>query len=159
MERVNKILIHPVYLHALEQIEVLEKERIFCGHGLQHLMDVARISYLLALERKSELHKELIYSAALLHDCGRGEEYLRGTPHEIASAKIAEDILGDCNFTGDETEMITDAIQNHRVDSIELSELSIILYGADKMSRNCFSCKVKQDCNWTDSKKNLQLLY
>ena len=68
-----------------------------------HFLDVARIGTIIALEEGLELDREWIYAAALLHDCGKHEQYENGTPHEQASARIAPDILEDCGFDDKET--------------------------------------------------------
>ncbi|MGI6684337.1 MAG: HD domain-containing protein [Bacillota bacterium] len=63
--------------------EQQEINREFCCHQMQHALDVARIYYILFLEKyqdgiSSDLKnmsvdqtKELIYATALLHDIGR----------------------------------------------------------------------------------------
>lgn len=98
MERLNRILRHPLWKGALQQIEELESERIFCRHDLDHFLHVARIAYIENLEQSLDLSKEIIYAAALLHDIGRGLQYEKGIPHEEASAALAEGILTDCGF-------------------------------------------------------------
>ena len=102
MERVNRICSHPLWQESLEKIEVLEKERIFCGHNMAHFMDVARIAYIENLERGLGISKETIYGAALLHDIGRHLQYLEGIPHEEGSGALAEGILEDRGFQGQE---------------------------------------------------------
>ena len=77
----------------MEQIRVLEQDRIFCRHDTTHFLDVARIAYIENLENGLGLAKEEIYAAALLHDIGRHLQYTRGIPHEQASAMEAEGIL------------------------------------------------------------------
>ena len=75
MDKINQILAHPVWKESYEKIQELEKERIFCGHDLEHFLDVARIAYIETLERNLNISREKIYSAALLHDIGRHLEY------------------------------------------------------------------------------------
>ena len=67
MDRVNQIWRHPVYQEHYKKIQELESERIFCRHTPEHFLDVARLMYIYALEEHLELHKELIYAAALLY--------------------------------------------------------------------------------------------
>ena len=121
MERVNRIWCHRTYQECLEKIRAHEETREFCRHTPEHFLDVARLTYILALEegicrkkkfrgkksgrsfcraeeQASEL-KELIYAAGLLHDIGRHLQYEKGIPHEKASAEIAEKILSDCGFS------------------------------------------------------------
>ena len=71
MERVNRILRHPRYADCLKQVRDCETGRIFCRHQMEHFLDVARIAYILNLEEGRGLAKDMIYAAALLHDCGR----------------------------------------------------------------------------------------
>ncbi len=155
MERVNHILRHPIWIEEMDKIQKKEKTRIFCGHGISHLLDVARISYILCLEEDIPIDKELLYAAALLHDIGRGREYTEGIPHEEAGSQIAEQILSDCGFREKEKKQIISAIRSHRSNSAEQGRtLSDILYFADKKSRCCFACSAEKECNWKEEAKN-----
>ena len=158
MERVNKICEHPVWKEQMAQLEELEQKRIFCKHGIEHLLDVARIAYIENLEKHIGIDKELIYAAALLHDIGRGLQYTQGIPHDQAGAKLAEEILRDCGFDGEEQQEILDAISSHRdIQSRDCRKLAGVLYRADKRSRMCGFCKASGECNWSEEKKNHQL--
>lgn len=84
MERVNQILQHTLYQSCRRQIDEKEKDRIFCGHDMGHLLDVARLAWIFNLEANQEISKERIYAAALLHDIGRHIQYENGTPHQVA---------------------------------------------------------------------------
>ena len=53
MIRVDRILNHPEFQKSMRLIRILEKERIFCCHGMEHLLDVARIGYILNLEQRN----------------------------------------------------------------------------------------------------------
>ena len=66
MERVNRICEHPVWKWHMERLAEYEKDRIFCRHGMEHLLDVARIAYIENLENNRGISKEIIYGAALL---------------------------------------------------------------------------------------------
>jgi len=152
MERVNKILNHPTYKTLLEELSRLEKDRFFCKHSLEHFLDVARIAYINVLERGLSYKKETIYAIALLHDIGRVEEYKNGTDHNIASVKIAEEILTELEFSKEEIDMICKCIKEHRIESQD--ELSKIIYQSDKLSRNCFNCEAFDFCKWPKDRKN-----
>lgn len=159
MERVNQIWQHPVWRQKLEQLKKLEKERIFCCHGIEHLLDVARIAYIENLEQQYGIEKALIYAAALLHDIGKGEEYTKGIPHEIAGKELAEEILKDTAFSEEEQREILEAILAHREESSESDNLlKDLLYRADKKSRMCALCKATEECNWSKKKKNNLLM-
>lgn len=159
MERIDQILQHPAYREALSKIEDLEKTRIFCGHDFTHFLDVARIAYIMNLEEGTKIPKAQIYAAALLHDIGRHEQYLYGTPHHEASAKIAGKILSECGFLEEEKANILEAILEHRAEPGNQSDLSAVLYRADKMSRPCYRCKAEPECHWSDTKKNNTIQY
>lgn len=152
MGRYRGILKHPVFLEYLEEIVELEKNRIYCGHSLEHLLAVARIAYITVLEQKLDYDKDIVYAAGLLHDIGRTTQYKSGVPHEIAAIEPATQILEFCGYTTQEIKDITEAIGKHRVKHGD--SLSAILYKADKQSRNCYVCKAADTCNWPDGKRN-----
>ena len=81
MERVNRICEHPVWKWHMERLTEYEKDRIFCRHGMEHLLDVARIAYIENLENNRSISKEIIYGAPLLHDIRTYLEYTEGIPH------------------------------------------------------------------------------
>ncbi|AOY76309.1 HD domain-containing protein [Clostridium formicaceticum] len=147
MERVNAILNHPQYGVYLQKNMEAEKDRIFCRHNLQHFLDVARVGYIIALEKKFNVSKEIIYTAALLHDIGRWRQYADGTDHAAMSAMLSKDILKDCNFSEDEIQLVLTAIEKHRKGKNLVSELDFVLYEGDKKSRPCVACKTIEGCN------------
>lgn len=155
MERIQKIIGHAKWKQSMECIRRAEITRRFCCHGTEHLMDVARLSYIEVLERGLPIPKELLYAAALLHDIGRGAEYETGIPHEQAGPEIAEKILKDCEFPPGECEEILNAIRGHRQRETGLRrDLAGVLYRADKASRMCWDCAARRDCNWPEERKN-----
>lgn len=156
MERVWRIFTHPFYIQNFKKNMECEKERIFCKHDVAHFLDVARLAYILKLERGFQVEKELIYAAALLHDIGKWQQYEHKIPHEVASAEIAKDILKVCGFNEQEQTCVITAIRGHRKGT-EAGELAEILYDADKLSRPCFACEAEKECNWSDEKKNKQI--
>ena len=158
MERVNRILEHPVYRECLRKNEAAEENRRFCRHNMIHFLDVARIAWILNLEEEAGVEKALLYAAALLHDCGRWKQYEDGTPHEEASVCLAQQILTDCGFAEEERECILAAIRGHRkTESAKEAGLTGLLYRADKLSRSCFACAACAECDWPEEKKNLRL--
>ena len=160
MDRIDRIMGHPVFVENLQKNKAAETGRDFCRHDMVHFLDVARIGTIISLERCIPIDRELIYGAALLHDIGKHRQYEEGIPHEQASASIAAGILADCGFTRREMEMVTKAIEAHR-DASVAGEKSLkgILYLADKASRPCFSCEAEPECNWKGDKKNLKVRY
>jgi putative nucleotidyltransferase with HDIG domain len=155
MERYQKIAQHKKFLKYIKKIKELEKEREFCCHGPEHLLDVARIAYLKALEENIPLSKDMIYGAALLHDIGKVKQYEKHIPHELAGAKKCGKILKECGYKKEEIEIIEQAILHHRRGGEPGSHpLERLLYEADKASRLCMFCKASEKCNWTKKEKN-----
>ena len=155
MDRVNAILNDKEYKKYLNRIKEWEKKRHYCKHNMKHFMDVARIAYILTLEEKIKVDKEVIYAIGLLHDIGRHVQYEDKTPHEKASAILAPGILKRCGFDKAEEELIISCISNHRNKENQGGSLEQIIYRADKLSRPCYECKYEKDCNWEQSKKNM----
>lgn len=153
MKRVNKILENSTFLSCLKDIEISEKKRIFCGHNMDHLLNVARIMEILNLENSHNIDRETVYATALLHDIGRGRAYSLHTDHALESGNIATDILKHSNFNDEEIAEIVFAILHHN-DNENPNVLCSLLRKADKMSRNCFLCSAYGECNWSKEKKN-----
>lgn len=171
MDRINKILCHPLFIKYMTKNADMELDRIFCKHNLSHVMDVARISYILVLEGANGLvfgekittkaggelllTKDVIYAAALLHDIGRHIQYETGEKHAKLGAEMAPEILRDCGYTEAEIEAIVSAILTHSDKSIA-NEFSLngILAKADMLSRACYACEAKDACNWPADEKN-----
>lgn len=157
MERVNLITENETYKECMKKIAHWEKDRIYCKHNMEHFIDVARIAYIIALEKDLEIKKDIIYAAALLHDIGRFEQYERDIPHEKASADIAPEILKASGYSSKEIDIIVSAILNHRKGKGEPGTLDRIIYKSDKLSRACYSCSAEATCNWSSDKKNLKI--
>lgn len=165
MKRVNQIMNHPDFQFYLKEIEKFESGRIFCKHDIVHFFDVARIAYILKLENRLKVSKEIIYAAALLHDIGRYLEYKENIPHDQASVQLAEPLLADTKFNQTEREIILSAISSHRQIPVttsemnESQELTYILFHADKSSRLCPFCPAKEACYWEETMKNRDIDY
>lgn len=160
MEIIEWIRRHPLYAESYEKLKKAEQGRIFCCHQMEHLLDVARIAYIINLEQGMGIRKEVIYAAALLHDIGKYRQYAGKIPHEKASAEIAEQILGDLPesaFTKEEKAEILRAILGHRRLRSDMTELEKLLYTSDKKSRMCFACDAQAECNWSPEKKNMEI--
>lgn len=163
MVRVDAIWHHRRYQQQLEYIGTLERGRVFCRHGLQHLLDVARIMWIDVLEEglSAELPRDVVYATALLHDIGRAVQYETGEPHDVAGVRIAREIMGTVEdgraFSREEQDLIVDAIGAHRDGADAVTPLARVLHRADKLSRSCFACPVRSECNWPEDKRNLAI--
>jgi uncharacterized protein len=159
MDRVNQIMNHAIYQEAMNKNEIWEKDRIYCKHGLEHQLDVARIAYIFSLEEGFGIDKEIIYAIALLHDVGRFMEYEGKLAHDRASAMLAEDILRNCSYDEEESEHIKNCILAHsnQVNG-EGNILCNLIYKADKLARNCFDCKNSNTCKWNLNKRNIKII-
>lgn len=182
MERIERIRKHPLFQLCMRQIEEAEQMRIYCRHGMEHALDVARIAYIRNLEDGRGINQELIYAMALLHDIGRSKEYQSGISHHAAGLKPAEQILEECGFSEAEVRCIIQAIAAHKygededtedekqnescsrniwvdIDDEKVEYCRKLLYQADKLSRACYCCKARKTCYWTDEMKNSWIKY
>lgn len=168
MPRVDAIWANPLFQENLAAIEAAETQRVYCRHGLSHLLDVARTAWIINLEGGFGLARDVVYAAALLHDIGRAAEYSEGISHDVAGVEIARRILGtvvaEQRFSSAEAEAIVKAVRGHRADdadaaSCELSSLSSrlarVIAEADHRSRPCFACSACATCYWPEEKKNM----
>ena len=148
MFRVNQILEHEDYISYIIKIDVLEKERLFCKHGFEHGLNVARIAYAYLLEKgESRLSKETVYAAALLHDIGRWVEYETGEDHAEVSARLALPLLGECQFNLNDIQVILEGIREHRRHYEDnLTVLGAALALADDWARDCRHCAAQTLC-------------
>ncbi len=159
MQRIDAIVRDPLFQDSLSRIKKLEQDREFCKHTLQHFVDVARITYILMLESGQiqqfiedaglsgpETAKEVIYAAGILHDVARWREYESGVDHASMGASMAGEILERNGFTHEESRVITQAIFEHREQSIQMSRLGEMLFRADNLSRSCHECSAQERC-------------
>ena len=153
MSKLDSILEDETFKKFITEVEEIEKNRKFCHHGLEHLLSVARIAYILNLREKLGIRREVIYGAALLHDIGRYSEYEKKMPHAEAGAIIAEPILEKAGYSDEEIDEMILAIGEHSRKGQE-SALSELLSRADRLSRNCFNCGAYDECNWKEEDKN-----
>jgi len=160
MSRIDKILNHPFFQEFVALNYAREKNRRFCRHDKQHLIDVARICYILVLEGQLEVElipgaarkqvQEVVYAAGLLHDIGRWQQYDTGEDHALVSARLAVGILKDAGFSNLEIELTTRAIARHRSGATGGGVLGECLRRADDLSRPCRACKVRDECKKLD---------
>ena len=157
MDNIDAIMNNKLYNEALEKLSEYERDREFCNHTIEHFIDVSRIAYIMVLEEKLSVSKEVIYAIGLLHDIGRVRQYEEGIHHDIASVEMSREILKETSFTEQEIHIILNAIANHRKESD--NKLEEIIYKADKLSRQCFNCKAEKECYWSSEKKNFKITY
>ena len=159
MKNTDIVLNHKIFNEKINKIENDEKTRVFCKHDFSHLMDVARICYIINLEENLNIDKDLIYVTALLHDLGRADEVDTGINHSILSQEIVQEILKDLDFDDISKQRIINAIKNHRTKEKNDDRFIEIFYKADKLSRMCFRCPARSICNWSEEKKNKTVIY
>lgn len=144
----------------MEKIDRLEKQRLFCKHGFEHGLNVARIAYAYLLEKGEVVFsKELVYAAALLHDIGRWVEYETGENHAEASARLSLPLLEACGFDLDDIRVILKGIREHRrhpEDNLTLLGEALAL--ADDWARDCRHCSAQTLCYKYNKSMN-QVMY
>ena len=163
MKRIDNIINDKRFRDRINVIRNEERDRIFCRHGYEHILEVARLSYIFALENgvageDKTLKKDIIYATALLHDIGRFTPLEEEIGHRDAGPVIAKPILQDAGFTDEEIELILDAIRKHGDSTSDKNSLAGLLYKADKLSRECFICDAYNECNWPEERKNHSLV-
>lgn len=158
MRKCNNILKNKKFQEILSKINSAEKDRIYCNHGIDHLLDVARGAYILNLENGLNIPKELIYGAALIHDIGRYKQYSENINHHTAGAELAREILPECGYSSDEVNEIASAVENHRAVADKVKTLSDIIAIADKRTRLCMMCGASDTCKWKDNEKNINIV-
>ena len=119
---------------------------------------IMEVNTILNLEENLGIEKETIYAMGLLHDIGRWMEYEKGIDHAIASSTLAGKILIKCGFSKENIDEILKAIEGHRKNE-NFSILGELLYNADKLSRNCVSCKARSTCKRFRNHENPFLQY
>jgi len=173
MERIDAIVRDPLFQECLNKNRKAEEGREFCKHDLRHFIDVARITYILALESgryasllesnalSAQTGKELVYAAGILHDIGRWRQYETGEDHSVLGAELAGEILERAGFSKRETRVIVRAIREHRSQREVPSLLGELLHRADNLSRACHECDAKDRCYKFSSMEtgNLVLIY
>ena len=160
MKKVDKIINDAEFRRISVMIKEREFDRVFCRHSLGHALSVARIARIICLEEGLDLDNEKLYAAALLHDIGRYSSYEEeGMSHHEAGALVAAPILERAGFGKKAVKEICDAIKLHKNKSDEDGSLAEVLYRADKLSRNCFMCDAREECYWSEDRKNKSILY
>lgn len=161
MKYVEAVLNNRKFLDCMQLINKLEESRMYCKHDFTHLLDVCRIAHLMNLENHLGMDKELLYLCGLLHDIGRGEEYLTGSNHAEAGVKIATEILAQIECPSELQQAVLEEIGSHRRKPADVNVVTKenLFYLADKRSRNCFLCEANETCNWSEDKKNKTIVY
>lgn len=187
MPRVDALVRSAAFRRALAAIEDAERERPWCRHGLAHLLDVARIAWIDALEHGLPLSKDVVYAAALLHDIGRAAQYACGEPHDAAGSRMATEMLDELpaalRYAADERACIVAAVAGHRGEDADClravgvgdasaagtptatassaptaaDALAAVIRTADKASRSCWACAARATCHWPEEAMNVSI--
>ncbi|MFA6864926.1 MAG: HD domain-containing protein [Sphaerochaetaceae bacterium] len=154
LERSNLILENEKFKKAYSIIIEAEEKRIFCKHDIEHLLSVARIMVIKNRDSAEEpIDEDIIYATALLHDIGRAKQYENGEDHNVSGGALASIILQESGFAERDIDLMSDAIKNHNNPNAD-GNLSKLLQFADHKSRNCYLCPARDQCNWTENRKN-----
>ena len=126
MPRLDAIWADEVYQREYRRLEELEQTRVFCRHGIRHLMDTARIMWALNLERACGLSQDVVYAAALLHDIGKALD------HEIEGSHVQIGVEVARKYK--ENPAVIHAIEAHHGDVEPKTPLAFIVMAADAIS-------------------------
>ena len=129
---------HPLGLQLTEALWKMSKQ--YCeeeggSHGPDHTERVYHTA--LSIGRKMNARLDILAAAALLHDIGRrAETTSRGKIcHALKGSELAQDILAELDFAGQDTEAIMHCIRSHRFRGKERPRTleAKILFDADKL--------------------------
>ena len=108
MERVNRIWFHPFYQECLRKIRAHEAEREFCRHTPEHFLDVARLTYILALEAdclpSQPLERAAVGNGSTRRDCSTisaaGGSMKRESPMSRPARRLRKGFFRTAAFPG-----------------------------------------------------------
>ena len=84
------------------------------GHGILHILEVIRRSFVLNKELKLGLNPDMIYTIAASHDVGKYEEHETGEKHAKIAARRFENNKDFIQFFSEEDrQIIKEAIEDH----------------------------------------------
>lgn len=84
------------------------------GHGILHILEVIRRSFVLNNELNLELNPNMIYAIAASHDVGKYEEHETGEKHaKIAARRFANNKDFAQFFSEEDRKTIKEAIEDH----------------------------------------------
>lgn len=158
----EKVLEHATYQDRLAKLALMEEQRVFCKHDLEHSLEVARIALQVARGNDLQISEDVIKTTALLHDMGRVEQYEQGVSHVEASVAFAREILLLLDTDNTMIDVICDAIQNHSrrdlakerfANAFAISTLKELISHADQFSRKCYMCRAYDACKWHPEEK------
>lgn len=167
MKYATEIMKNPLYQRLVGEIEELEADRIYCRHGMPHIMDVCRLAWILYLEESSgekrppddmEQMKDRIFVTGLLHDIGRGCQYKTGEHHAAAGARLAGEILEQIHYPEEwKTETVSIIRAHCGRKGGAAASVETYINRADHLSRPCFCCKAAAGCKWPAGERNTRL--
>lgn len=142
------MLLKKLKAYILSRLET-EFRPCFYYHNLDHTLDVCDATLRLAkLEGIDKHYTIILETAALLHDIGMLDNYQE---HEAASAKIAQTILADFDYSREDIEEISNLILATRIpqEASTLGEMIICDADLDYLGRDdFFMIAHRLRCEW-----------
>ena len=142
------MLLKKLKAYILSRLET-EFRPCFYYHNLDHTLDVCDATLRLAkLEGVDKHYTIILETAALLHDIGMLDNYQE---HEAASAKIAQTILTDYDYSREDIEEISNLILATRIpqEASTLGEMIICDADLDYLGRDdFFMIAHRLRCEW-----------
>jgi predicted metal-dependent HD superfamily phosphohydrolase len=142
------MLFEKLKAHILSRLET-EFQPCFYYHNRDHTIDVCDATLRLAKLEGVDCHQTIILTtAALLHDIGMLDDF---RDHEAASAKIAQKILPEFEYSKAETDEITSLILATQIpqEAATLGEMIICDADLDYLGRDdFFMIAHRLRCEW-----------
>ena len=105
------------------------------GHGILHILEVIRRSFVLNKELNLGLDPNMIYTIAASHDVGKYEEHETGEKHaKIAARRFANNIGFAKFFNEEDRKIIKEAIEDHSssLEDMPRSDYGKLVSSADR---------------------------
>ena len=89
--------------------------------------------------------------------CSTRTRFLTKLQVRRSHGEILDTLSENDAFSETERAWILEAVRGHRRKCNGMSEVARLFYECDKRSRNCFACPVKEQCNWSEEEKNMEI--
>ena len=113
---------------------------------IRHALTVEQVMRWYAKDQGFEDEQDFWGLVGLLHDIGKWKEYTAGIDHAAFGSRLAREILPRAFFNQVESDIICQAIYEHRNINRDMSFLGERLHRADNLSRFCQECDCRDTC-------------
>ena len=154
MERYQKIVRNKRFQREYQRLEEKEQDRRFCRHNMEHFLAAARISLYQSFWKTAGDIQRCYLWYRFLHDLGRMAEYETGNLMRSWRGSC-RGILRSADMSRWRLNRLQTSIRGHRrKGQKDPDSFADVFYQADKLSRDCIHCRVREECYWPEDRKN-----